>query len=154
MNIYEKRALKWISLHTGYPIKNIKFSNNTSPDFTLPDGTGYEVKKSQKKWLIFSNRQWDKLANNSNYFLLIFTSKDFPDCVISLSELGAKPKTYKDYKFRFSEYNKNSQPLAEYLKKFRQCKVCHYWQEFQLCSCRDSSDVVPAYKCTDWKQRS
>ena len=126
MNKIEERALKWIAETTGYGKGEIQFSNNSSPDFTLPDGRSFEVKYSylkekvkKRKHITIYPRQWAHLVTLTDCTILVFTQGDKPEYVIPMSEIPVGTKTWRDVRIDSCEINKRSVPRDVYLEKVR-----------------------------------
>ncbi len=67
MNTLEQKALNWLTFVTGFNASDILYSNNTSPDFVLPDGRGFEVKRLHGRHGIeLYPRQWEQLLKYEN----------------------------------------------------------------------------------------
>ncbi|MBU1173097.1 MAG: hypothetical protein KKD44_26335 [Proteobacteria bacterium] len=83
MNHIEAKALKWISKTTGYPENQISFNNNRSPDFTTPDGQGFEVKYHPQHGSIrLWPRQWTQLEKHPGCSILVFGEDNQPKAII------------------------------------------------------------------------
>ena len=119
MNKIEIVALEWLSRFTGFSKDDIKFSNNSSPDFLTPDGQGFEVKRCwgyHGNYFTIYNRQWQYLLEHPNCRILLFSDKNLPDAIIPLSELPIGINRWGIYKVYSYENNIGAMTRKEYLK--------------------------------------
>jgi len=101
MNPRETKALRWIANATGYRTDQIKFTNNRSPDFTTPDGQGFEVKTLKFHGIDTWPRQWDQLKALRRCTILVFSEGEEPEAIIPIAELPDGPSKWEDISIRF-----------------------------------------------------
>jgi len=121
MNYIEARALRWISKYTSVEETEIRYSNNTSPDFTAPDGQGFEIKHyfpPDRRIMIYP-RQWLSLLQVPNCLILIFGNGEEPDAIIPISALPFGTKRWHQFGIDCQETNRGSIPRDLYLEKLR-----------------------------------
>lgn len=89
MNHIEATAVKWLASTTGFSEPEIIFHGSSSPDFTTPDGKGYEVKHRipKHKSITLYPRQWADLLTHPDCSILVFGEGDKPESIIPMSEL-------------------------------------------------------------------
>lgn len=122
VNHIEAKALKWISKITGYPEKQISFTNNRSPDFTTPDGQGFEVKYHPKHGSIrLWPRQWMQLEKHPDCSILVFGEDSQPKAIIPIAELQYGTKRWGNipicYLLRCPGSNERTILRENYLRK-------------------------------------
>ena len=88
MHFTEKLALNWLSAKFQLDPKVIIYGGTISPDFILPDGTGYEVKTiyHQNK-LYFSERQIKELKEYDKCYVLAYSFKPYPVTIIDMKDI-------------------------------------------------------------------
>lgn len=90
MNKTEKLALSWLSETYGVSESNIAFSSNTTPDFVLPDGQGFEVKRLYGDKIIIYPDQIKALEEDPRHTVLVFKADGKePTAEIPVGELLA-----------------------------------------------------------------
>lgn len=122
MNHIEARALKWIAKTTSFLEDTIAFTNNSSPDFTTPEGQGFEVKYHRKHGsIILWPRQWAQLEKHPNCNILVFAEDNQPETIIPIAELQYGTKRWGNipicYLARCPGSNKRTMLRGDYLKK-------------------------------------
>lgn len=134
MNAVEERAHRWLAEYTGYPKDRIIFHRDTSPDFTTPDGKGYEVKRVKTShhvsFIVFGDKQWLKLWNNrGDTFILIYSDGDSPETIIPMYRLPIGTKRCEG--LRIAVYRDTSALVdrATYLSLLKQVQARFLTQE-------------------------
>ena len=75
----EKVALRWLRRVKGYQLRDLSYQARNSPDFLALDGKGYEIKLLHHKTIYFADTQIEKLSQQSNVTVLVFSNKyDYP----------------------------------------------------------------------------
>lgn len=88
MNVTERIALRWLSRHTGVPEHEIVYSPNSTPDFILPDGSLYEVKRLYGDKIIVYYSQVEALAEIPDTKVVVFSREGVePVAIIPAGEL-------------------------------------------------------------------
>jgi len=88
MNSTERRALRWIAMKFGIEGSSVTFSHTRTPDFTLPDGSEYEVKRLYGDKIIFFPSQLFALHNHVNAKVLVFRNGELgPTAIIPVNEV-------------------------------------------------------------------
>lgn len=72
MNKTEQVARKWIALKHNIDVTNVLFSANESPDFTIPGGTSYEVKRLYGRKIILYRTQVEVFRLRGDIRVLTF----------------------------------------------------------------------------------
>ena len=124
MNHIEARALKWIAKTTGFPEGQIGFTNNSSPDFTTPDGRGFEVKyHGRYRSVLLWPRQWVQLEKHPNCSILVFAEDNQPEAIIPIAELQWGTKRWTNipicYLSRCTGSSERTMLREDYLRKVR-----------------------------------
>tara|TARA_Y100000310_G_scaffold344560_1_gene457971 strand:- start:2902 stop:3231 length:330 start_codon:yes stop_codon:yes gene_type:complete len=87
MSPLEERARKWIMAQHTLLEYQIIFHYRQSPDFTLPDGRGFEVVPIGRERIVLYGQQWQRLLDNADMnYLLCFGESDEP-VIIPMTEL-------------------------------------------------------------------
>ena len=115
MNRAEIQALCWLSKTTGYKEDEISFANNRSPDFTTPDGKGFEVKSLYGKRIVLDSRQWVNLYQHLDCVILVFADSSEPYAIIPLREIPPGVREWHDLKITIVRYNSGSISRIDYL---------------------------------------
>ena len=124
MNLIEARALKWIAKTTGWPEGEISFTNNSSPDFTAPDGQGFEVKHHPRHGSVMLwPRQWAQLENHPDCSILVFAEDNQPEAIIPIADLQWGTKRWANipicYLPRCPGSSKRTMLREDYLRRVR-----------------------------------
>ena len=112
MNQLEKKALGWLSDRFNISRLDIQFRFKDSPDFIMPDGTGFEVKRLFHGRIAFYGGQWGKLVDYGNCYILTFNDDPQPCHVISMSQLPVGIKKWQDVNISWYHFD-YLQQLAE-----------------------------------------
>jgi len=97
MNKSETLAFNWL-LKQGIKEKNIIFSPNTVPDFTINDGRSFEVKRLYKNIIIFYDNQMKNLSDDT-VILIMKDRTPEPFLQVKFKDIR-KVKKYKGIKIR------------------------------------------------------
>lgn len=96
MNTTERRARKWLAELKGIKESEIVYSSSSTPDFTLPDGSMYEVKLLYRDKLILFPSQLDVLSARPQIQVAVFRANEWePTAIISAGELAAVARSEK-----------------------------------------------------------
>lgn len=90
----EEQARQWLARTWGLWEEEIKFNFRSSPDFELPDGTGYEIKllKTRNGGFIMGWKQWEKLMKHPNCYIVLWEKgAQEPQHVIPVTSLPPRP---------------------------------------------------------------
>jgi len=137
MNHIEARALKWLAKVTGYPESQIRFTNNSSPDFTTPDGQGFEIKYHQRhRCIVLWPRQWTRLIKHPDCSILVFAEDNQPEAIIPIAELQYGTKRWGNipicYLTRCPGSDKRTVLRENYLQKLGKTRERTKWQSLAL----------------------
>lgn len=89
MNITERAARKWLARENGVREHEIIYNRTVTPDFKLPDGSLYEVKRLYGDKVIFYPTQIKALSRHPQCRILIFgKDSDSPVAIMPAGELG------------------------------------------------------------------
>ena len=99
MNHVEAKALNWLAANTGFSKDEIKFHGSSSPDFTTPDGQGYEIKYRQpkKRTITLYPRQWLELLRHLRAYILVFGEGTEPEAIIPMDELPLGTRHWRNF---------------------------------------------------------
>jgi len=93
MNRLEEKAAIWLKEQG---ITEFEFLETRSPDFLLPDGSGYEVKRLFEKRIFVDLKQLRGLRQLPRATILVFTdNQPHPVAIIPVAEIGALPCHWK-----------------------------------------------------------
>lgn len=91
MNTTEAKALEWICAHHSLSPKDVKFNGRSSPDFVLPNGFGYEVKRLclRKNHFVMGRQQLAFLLKRGNCSVLVWR-KDAkkPEAIATINDVA------------------------------------------------------------------
>jgi len=88
MNVTELTARRWLAQEASVREEEVVFSSNMTPDFVMPDGSKYEVKRLYRDKIILYPSQVSALREQNDISVLVFRGgDDKPTAVIPASEL-------------------------------------------------------------------
>uniref|UniRef100_A0A6M3Y3W4 Uncharacterized protein n=1 Tax=viral metagenome TaxID=1070528 RepID=A0A6M3Y3W4_9ZZZZ len=115
----EAKALHWLSQTTGFEEADIRYSCNSSPDFQLPDGRGFEIKckHQQSRSITIYEAQWKKLLKHPDCQIVIWGDSTEPLACIPMSELPYQARRWHEWHIRFWSFTDPTWPTR--LKAFK-----------------------------------
>ena len=94
MNKLEERAARWLKEQG---ITEFEFLETRTPDFLLPDGSGYEVKRLVENRISLGTKQLTQLRRLPRAIILVFSDKQpAPVAIIPVDEIGELPCRWKE----------------------------------------------------------
>jgi len=90
MNKTEEKALNWILAKENIPREGVIYQASRSPDFLLPDGRSYEVKRLYGNQIMLYRKQYEALRQYKDCKIIVFGEGDSPVTIIPLVEIGSE----------------------------------------------------------------
>jgi len=88
MNATELTARRWLAQEAGVAEEEVVFSSSGTPDFVMPDGSKYEVKRLYRNKIILYPSQVRTLREQNDISVIVFRGgSDKPTAVIPAGEL-------------------------------------------------------------------
>jgi hypothetical protein len=104
MSSTEYDAMLWLASKYKLDPNNITFRFKDSPDFILPDGTGYEVKSLINGRIQIFGSQWQRLLDYVPCFILAMPVNGEP-IVMPMDELPLGTKNWGGIDIRWAKYH-------------------------------------------------